>query len=108
MKRAAEKRREAAKEEKRARKERAAAATGSPLNEDNFSPGRVAELKASYAASGPYPHVVVSGLCEDSRARAIEFEARTTLRGDFKETDLFKVRGGADWMTGLLPSTLAK
>jgi Rps23 Pro-64 3,4-dihydroxylase Tpa1-like proline 4-hydroxylase len=91
MKRARDARAKRAKEEKNAKKEAAKAAQGSPLNEDLFSPSKMAELKASYGASAPFPHLVVPNLCSAERARLIEVEARTGLKADFKETDLFKV-----------------
>ena len=51
--------------------------------------GSVNDLR--YQEAQPYPHVVLSGLCEEARARALEEEAKTRLRADYKETDLFKV-----------------
>lgn len=91
MKRARDLRVQQAKEEKKARKAAAAAAAGSPLDEALFEPARVAALRAAYAAAAPFPHVVVEGLCDPARAKLVEQEARTSLRADFKETDLFKV-----------------
>jgi hypothetical protein len=91
MKRAAEARRAKAKDEKKAKVEQRAATAGSPLNPALFHASTVASLKAEYGASFPFPHVVVSALCDPTRAKAIEVEARTGLKADFKETDLFKV-----------------
>lgn len=91
MKRAAEARRAKAKDEKNAQKKHRVAAAGSPLNPDLFQPETVAELKAKYKASSPFPHVVVPALCDPTRAKALEVEARNGLKADFKETDLFKV-----------------
>jgi hypothetical protein len=97
MKRARDLARQRRKEEKKQakKKQKADGASpppdGSPLDADIFSPARVAELRGRYQAAQPFPHVVIDGLCQDARARAIEHEARTGLRADFKETDLFKV-----------------
>lgn len=88
MKRA---RRSKAKDDKKAKVEQRAVAAGSPLNPALFAESTVAALKAEYGASFPFPHVVVPALCDPTRAQAIEVEARTGLKADFKETDLFKV-----------------
>jgi hypothetical protein len=87
MKRARDKRLARAQAEKKAK----AAPLGSPLRESLFAPESVAALRIAYAASAPYPHVSVPDLCDDARARAVFAEARSSLRADYKETDLFKV-----------------
>ena len=93
MKRARDLARQRRKEEKKQAKKKQKAdeasepnslPNGSPLDADIFSPARVAELRGRYQVAQPFPHVVIDALCQDARARAIEHEARTGLRADFK------------------------
>jgi prolyl 3-hydroxylase /prolyl 3,4-dihydroxylase len=64
---------------------------GSPLDPKLFSPEKIAKLKEAYKVSWPYPHVHVDQLCLIDRAKDIQEEAKTCLKADFKETDIFKV-----------------
>lgn len=49
-----------------------------------FEPEAVAARRAAYASAAPFPHVVIPGLCDEARARAVFAEAKTALRADYK------------------------
>jgi Rps23 Pro-64 3,4-dihydroxylase Tpa1-like proline 4-hydroxylase len=93
------------------------AASGSPppadlsiLHPDVFSDATVARRASAYASAPPYPHGVVSPLCDDARLRAVQLEMRENLTATFKETDLFKVLQTGDLVTidALDPSVAPK
>ena len=93
------------------------AASGSPppadlsiLHPDVFSDATVARRALAYASAPPYPHGVVSPLCDDARLRAVQLEMRENLTATFKETDLFKVLQTGDLVTidALDPSVAPK
>ncbi len=54
------------------------------MSEAVFEPGAVAARRAAYASAAPFPHVVIPGLCDEARARAVFAEAKTALRADYK------------------------
>ena len=62
----------------------------SPLDPAIFSPTRVAELRASFAAARPYAHAVIRGVMRPDEAAAVHEEIGR-LHGNLKETDLFRV-----------------
>jgi hypothetical protein len=48
-------------------------------------------LQAEVANAAPYPHGVLTGLCDDAFLRRVREEAIDNLPATFKETDLFKM-----------------
>jgi len=71
----------------------------SALAKSVFAPDVVAKAATTYAAAAPFPHGVVSPLCDDTSLRAVQAEMREHLTATFKETDLFKVLQTGDLVT---------
>jgi hypothetical protein len=67
----------------------------SPICEELLSSSSRESLRASFKASQPYCHAVLSPLCHEADMRGAFDEMRTHLSGTFKETDLFKARAAA-------------
>ena len=71
----------------------------SPIRSDLYSDASVEELRSQHDNSGPYRHITIDGLCDESRMRAVHEEAINTMKTNFKETDLFKVYQTGDLMS---------
>ena len=63
----------------------------SPIRGDLLSDTSANSLRAQHDNSGPYRHVVIDSLCDEERMRKVHEEAISTMKTNYKETDLFKV-----------------
>ena len=61
------------------------------LDPSVFGSDSVCSASTAYARASPFPHGVVTPLCDDISLRAVQLEMRSHLTATFKETDLFKV-----------------
>ena len=71
----------------------------SALDPSVFSPDNLQNAATRYASAQPFPHGVVTQLCDDASLRLVQQEMRVHLTATFKETDLFKVLQTGDLAT---------
>ncbi|KAA8492330.1 Prolyl 3,4-dihydroxylase OGFOD1 [Porphyridium purpureum] len=64
---------------------------GNVLRNAWFEEESAVRLEQELKNATPYPHAVLDPLCNPQHARAIFEEIKTSMKSDFKETDLFKV-----------------
>lgn len=77
-------------------KKRDAGDTKAAFRSDLFEPATVKQFHDDYAASGPYPHAVVSNLIQEQLLRDVRSEITENVQFTLKETDIYRIHQSGD------------
>lgn len=70
--------------------------TKAAFRSDLFEPAIVKQSHGDYAASGPYPHAVVSNLIKEELLRDVRSEITENIHFTLKETDIYRIHQSGD------------